>query len=57
MLENSDFENARKLAALAMEYDADGNYNEILRRNFDKSVWIDYNAKEILNNLKINNTE
>lgn len=57
MLENSDFDGAVKMAGLATKFNGDENFNEILKRNFDKSLWIDYNASRILGNLKIINSE
>ncbi len=57
MMKNSDFTTAKEMAALARGYQIDENFNKILQRNFDKSVWIDYNNAWLLKNLKINNSD
>lgn len=54
MLENLDFQNARKMAALSLRYEADKNFNYILQNNYNKMNWFYYNAQKILNHLKIN---
>lgn len=52
MLDNNDFENSRKMAALAIRVNKDESIKEYLKANFDKADWFYYNADEILKNLK-----
>lgn len=52
MIKNSDFDGARKTAGLSLKFSTDQNFNEILRANFDKSIWIYYNAGVKLVNLQ-----
>jgi len=52
MMDNLDFNNARKIAELSMNFKADENFNEILRANFEKANWFYYNADKILDNIK-----
>lgn len=46
-----DFIKARKMAALAMRYNTDKNYNFILHENFKKTEWLHDNANEILSSI------
>jgi hypothetical protein len=50
MLENLDFSNARKMAALSLRYKADKNFNVVLKNNFDKVNWMYFNASKYLSN-------
>ena len=52
---NYDFENSRKLAALAIRVNKDESIKEYLQANFDKAVWFYYNADGILKNINISN--
>jgi hypothetical protein len=53
MLENLDFSRARKMAALALRYNSDKNFNYIIESNFKKTDWFYYHGNEILEQLKI----
>ena len=48
MLENLDFVNARKMAALSLRYKTDKNFNVVLEDNFDKANWFYFNASKYL---------
>ena len=51
MLENLDFQNAKKMAALSLRYDSDKNFNYILQTNFDKTDWFFNNGEKVLKQL------
>lgn len=46
-----DFTRARKMAALAMRYDGDLNFNFILSENYKKSDWLYVNGNKILSSI------
>ena len=48
MLENLDFQDARKMAALSLRYSSDNNFNNILQSNFDLTDWFYYNGETTL---------
>ena len=48
MLENLDFQNARKMAALSLRYTSDKNFNYILQANFDLTDWFYNNGESTL---------
>ena len=48
MLENLDFINARKMAALSLRYNSDKNFNYILQSNFDLTDWFFNNGEKTL---------
>ena len=48
MLENLDFVNARKMAALSLRYNSDKNFNYILQNNFDLTDWFFNNGENTL---------
>jgi hypothetical protein len=54
LLSHLDFTRARKMAALALRYSDNKNWNFILKGNFDKTGWFYENGKDILSSLKIN---
>ncbi len=49
MIENFDFRNARKMAALSRRYRGDEHLNYLWNSNFEKAEWFYYNADEFLN--------
>jgi hypothetical protein len=51
MLENLDFIKARRMAALAMRYAEDENYNKVFLDNFIKMNWMFNNADSLLNKI------
>lgn len=48
MCENMDFENSRKLAALAIRYSNDVSFNSVLFSNFEKMNWMCRNHDEVM---------
>ena len=52
MLDNLDYSNARKTAAMALRYVHDKNFNSILKDNYDKCEWILLHHNEVLANTK-----
>lgn len=48
MLENLDFVNARKMAALSLRYNSDQNFNYILQGNFELTDWFYNNGEKTL---------
>lgn len=52
--EQLDFSNAVKFASLALRYDKDPNFLQILEENFKASYWIYKNNESIINSLKYN---
>lgn len=55
MLQNYDFENARKFAGLALRYDKDENFRQILIEQFNKANWFHQNGQTILNSFHFSN--
>lgn len=53
MLENMDFDKARKLASLSLRYKKDENYYEILQANYEKILWCVNNEERITSNFKM----
>lgn len=49
MIENFDFRNARKMAALARRYRELEHLNQLWNKNFEMAEWFYYNADEFLN--------
>lgn len=49
MIENFDFRNARKMAALARRYRELEHLNQLWNKNFEMAEWFYYNAEEFLN--------
>jgi hypothetical protein len=54
MLNHLDFERARKIAALALRFKADKNFNYIFEANYDKVNWFYVNSKDVLEDIKFN---
>lgn len=54
MIENLDFDRARKMAALSIRYSGEESINNILQENYKKSLWFFYNGKKLLNNIEVN---
>ncbi len=52
LLSHLDFMRARKMAALAMRFDNDKNFNFILRENFKKADWLYENGDRIKLSIK-----
>jgi hypothetical protein len=48
MLENLDFSNARKMAALALRFKEDVNFSNLLERNHYKIMWLQNNQESLL---------
>ncbi len=57
LLVHLDFKRARKIAALAERFDSDKNFRIILDSNYKKADWFYKNYSDILNNLKIYQSE
>ncbi len=57
MLQNLDFSRARKLAALALRFSGNFDYNEMNKANFAKANWFYKNEGRILNNISISITQ
>jgi hypothetical protein len=53
MLENYDFVNAKKFAALSLRYNSDKNFNIILHQQFNKCSWFLNNGDQLLSEIKI----
>ena len=53
LLENFDFENAKRFARLSLRYTKDKNFNSILKENSDKAAWFDQNANLLLDKIDI----
>ena len=51
MLENLDFDRARKTAALAMRYKSENNLNLIFKDNFKRINWMYQNSDSLLNKI------
>ena len=51
MLENLDYDRARKMAALAMRYKSENNLNLIFKDNFKRINWIYQNSDSLLNKI------
>jgi hypothetical protein len=47
MLENGDFINSRKMAALSLRYSENNPFLNTYQQNFDKASWFFYNAARI----------
>ena len=47
MLNNFDYSNSRKMAALSLRYDSDNPYLTTFKQNFDKVSWFFYNADKV----------
>ncbi len=52
MLEQLDFSNARKMAALSLRYSSDKNFNYVLQSNYNLTDWFYYNGDETLKQLQ-----
>ncbi len=52
MFENLDFQNALKLADLAVENNRNKDYHDILQENYDKINWCNSNSSYIFANVK-----
>jgi len=51
MLENLDFDRARKMAALAMRYKLENNLNLVFKDNFKRITWIYQNSDSLLSKI------
>ena len=51
LLSNLDFTRARKMAALAMRFDNDKNFNFILQENLNKADWLYEHGNQLLSSL------
>lgn len=56
MLDNFDFRNSRKMAALARRYKEKPHFNLLWQDSFDKADWFYYNSEQFLNQF-INRVE
>lgn len=52
MLENLDFINARKMAALALRYKEDKNFSDLLQMNQIKIIWLQNNYESLLSEIE-----
>lgn len=48
MCEKMDFDRARKMASLAVRYQADASFNPILLNNFEKMLWLFNNHNDVV---------
>lgn len=48
MLENLDFSDARKMAALSLRHDSGKDFNSVLQSNYDLTDWFFYNGEATL---------
>ena len=53
LLAHLDYTRGRKMAALAMRYDTDKNFNFILSENYNKADWLYEHGNEILSSINI----
>jgi hypothetical protein len=53
-LENLDFSDGVKFASLALRYNGNANFAQILKGNFNSAYWIYKNANEIIGAIKSN---
>ncbi len=52
MLDNYDFINARKMAALSLRYNADKNFTSVLKSQYQMTGWFYTNGNKILSEIK-----